>query len=239
MIAIPTVSLRAGRCALPGGASSIAAPASAVSLDDPVGLVRAFANDGFERVHVEAFESHGLTENDRVLAELLRDGAAELDVTAALENTDQIQSLFDAGAARVVVGSRAIEDPDWLAHLTDLFPGLILLASRVRDREVVTRGWVRRMPTDLLDLAAELHSLPLAGLVVSAAELDGDQRALELALLEDLTETASVPVFAAGHFATTADLRALDHRGLAGAVLGAPLYTGELDPRATAQEFAG
>jgi phosphoribosylformimino-5-aminoimidazole carboxamide ribotide isomerase len=108
----------------------------------------------------------------------------------------------------------------------------------VRERQVVTRGWLRRLPTDLLDLVSELRDVPLGALLVSSMNLDGESRALDLALLEDVAESATVPVLAAGPFGSAADLRALEHRGLAGAVIGAALYTGELDPRATAQEFS-
>ena len=235
MIAIPTVALRGGHCVIP---SATAGHESVVPLDDPFAVVRGFVHDGFERIYLDADEANAADGGGLILGELLRDGSAEIDVAAGVKSTDQAQGLFDAGASRVVVGTRALEDPDWLANLADLFPGLILLASHVRDREVVTRGWVRRLPTDLLDLAAELRGVPLGGMIISSADLHGDHRSVELSLLEDLCETASVPVFAAGSFAAPSDLRALEHRGLAGAVIAASLYTGELDPRFIAQEFA-
>jgi phosphoribosylformimino-5-aminoimidazole carboxamide ribotide isomerase len=235
VIAIPTVALRGGRCVIP---SAIAGQTSLIPLDDPFAVIRSFVHDGFERVYLDADESKAGGGAGLMLGELLRDDVAEIDVAAGVKSTDEAEALFDAGATRVVVGTRALEDPDWLANLADLFPGLILLASQVRDREVVTRGWVRRLPTDLLDLAAELRGVPLGGMFISSADLEGEHRAVELSLLEDVCETASVPVFAAGAFASPADLRALEHRGLAGAVIAASLYTGELDARFIAQEFA-
>jgi len=234
VIGIPTVALRGGKCVIPGAVSGLT---SLIPLDDPFAVIRTFVHDGFERILLDADEPT-VGEGAHLLEAVLRDGAAEFDVAARISSTEQAQSMFDAGAARVIVGTRALEEPDWLAHLADLFPGLVLLASQVRDREVVTRGWVRRLPTDLLDLAAELGGIPLGGMIVWSADLDGDGRAIELGLLEDLCETSSVPVLAAGAFASPSDLRALDHRGLAGAVLGAALYTGELDSRFIAQEFA-
>lgn len=234
MIAIPTVALRGGRCVVP---SAAAGEASLIPLADPFSVVRTFVHDGFERIYLDADESRRGDGGGLVLGELLRDAFIEIDVAAGVRSTDDAQALFEAGATRIVVGTTALEDPDWLADLADLFPGLILLASHVRDREVVTRGWVRRLPTDLLDLAAELRGVPLGGMIVSSAELDSDHRAVDLALLEDLCDAASVPVLAAGSFVAPADLRALEHRGLAGAVIAASLYTGELDPRSIAQEF--
>jgi phosphoribosylformimino-5-aminoimidazole carboxamide ribotide isomerase len=212
---------------------------SALQVSDPVGAVRSFVHDGFERIHLMDLDAlDGGAGIQSSTLELLRDGAAEFDVTAGVKSITDAQTLFDAGATRLVVGSRALEEPDWLLSLADLFPGVVVLASQVRERQVVTRGWLRTLPTDLLDLVAELRGVPLGALLVSSMNLDGERRALDLALLEDVAEASSVPVLAAGPFESAADLRTLEHRGIAGAVIGAGLYTGELDPRLIAQEFS-
>lgn len=239
MIAVPTVAIRGGRCVVPAfGPES--ARASAIRLDEPHAVVRAFVHEGFERIHLMDLDAlDGNPGNETLVADLLRDGAADFDATVGLDSITQAQALFEAGATRLVVGSRALDEPDWLVALADLFPGFIVLASEVRERRVVTRGWQRRLPADLLDLVAELHGLPLGGLLVSSMNLEGDSRAPDLALLEDVADSASVPVLAAGPFESAADLRALEHRGISAAVLGAGLYTGELDPRMVAQEFSG
>ena len=83
----------------------------------------------------------------------------------------------------------------------------------------------------------ELNALPLAGLLVTAVHREGQLQGTDLPLIEDVVEASRAPVFAAGGVGTLDDLRALEHRGAAGAVIGMALYTGALDPRAVIGEF--
>jgi len=137
----------------------------------------------------------------------------------------------------VVVGLRAIEEPQWLASIAESYPGHVVVGTAVRERRVVTRGWVRSLPLDIFDLLDAIAGLPLGGLLLAAPTADGQRGAVDLALLEDVAESCEFPVMAAGGVSTMNDLRALEHRGVAAVVLGAAIYTGELDPRSVAQEF--
>ena len=148
-----------------------------------------------------------------------------------------MQRLVDAGATRIIVGTRALDEPDWLADLVDLFPGLIVVATDVRARRVVTRGWVRTLPSDIIDVVDGFSGLSLGGILVTSLPPRNVLDGLELSLLEDLAESSGVPIIVSGGVATMNDLRALAHRGVAGVVLGMALSTGALDPRAVAQEF--
>jgi phosphoribosylformimino-5-aminoimidazole carboxamide ribotide isomerase len=193
---------------------------------------------GFRRLHVVDLDAAtGAGSNQRVVEDILHDDDADVQVGGGIRSTDVIERLFDAGADRVVVGTRAIEEPDWLAHVSSLFPGLIVVATDVRERRVVTRGWVRTLPLDVLDLVEELNAFELGGLLVTAVHLEGQMRGTDLALMEDVAEVSRFPVIASGGVATMNDIRALEHRGLEGVIIGMALYTGVLDSRAVAQEY--
>jgi len=79
--------------------------------------------------------------------------------------------------------------------------------------------------------------LPLGGVLVTAVHKEGQMSGTDLPLMEDVAEASAWPVFASGGVSSADDLRALEHRGLAGAVLGMALYTGALDARRIAEEF--
>jgi len=83
----------------------------------------------------------------------------------------------------------------------------------------------------------ELNSLPLGGLLVTAVHREGQLQGTDLPLMEDVAEASNFPVYASGGITTMQDLRALEHRGLAGVVIGMALYTGALDPVVVAGEF--
>jgi phosphoribosylformimino-5-aminoimidazole carboxamide ribotide isomerase len=102
---------------------------------------------------------------------------------------------------------------------------------------VTTRGWAHTLPVDILDVVEELSTLPLGGLLVTAVHKEGQLAGTDLPLMEDVVEASNFPVYASGGVTSMQDLRALEYRGLAGAVIGMALYTGALDPVVVAGEF--
>lgn len=236
MIAIPAVDLREGACVqLVGGEYS----QERLRLADPVAVARDWARYGFRRLHIVDLDAAtGRGSNREVVNELIRDAMAELQVGGGVRSTTQVEELLDAGARAVVVGTRALEDADWLARLAAVYPNEIIVAADVRDRRIVTRGWARTLPREIVDVTEELSALPLAGLLVTAVHREGRMQGADLFLMEDVVESASFPVYASGGIASAADLRALADRGVAAAIVGMALYTGVLDPWQTAEEFA-
>ena len=90
----------------------------------------------------------------------------------------------------------------------------------------------------MLDVVEDLNALPLAGVMVTAVHREGQLSGTDLFLMEDVAEASEHPVYASGGITTYGDLRALEDRGLAGAIIGMALYTGVLDARLIAEEFA-
>jgi phosphoribosylformimino-5-aminoimidazole carboxamide ribotide isomerase len=235
VIAIPAVDLREGACVqLVGGSFQ----QERVRLDDPVEVAASWARHGFSWLHVvdlDAATSRG--SNLPLVREILADTTVPVQVGGGVRSSEQAEELLDAGASRIVVGTRALEDEDWLAELAARHPGEIVVACDVRERRVTTRGWVRTLPLDILDAVETLNAHPLAGLLVTAVHREGRLEGADLPLMEDVAEASRFPVFAAGGVASMQDLRALEYRGVAGVVIGMALYTGALDPAVVAGEF--
>jgi phosphoribosylformimino-5-aminoimidazole carboxamide ribotide isomerase len=162
---------------------------------------------------------------------------AAVQVGGGLRTTDQVQAALAQGARYAVVGTRALEDLDWLAEVAGENPGEIILAADVRERRIVTQGWQHTMPRNVLDVVEEINTLPLAAILVTAVHKEGQMRGADLPLVEDVVETAAFPVLAAGGVGGMGDLWALEDRGVAGVVIGMALYTGAVDPRIVAEEF--
>ncbi len=235
MLAIPAVDLREGHVVqLVGGAYE----REEVRLDDPVRIARQWALAGFSRVHVVDLDAAtGRGSNRDLVIQLLWDGVAALQVGGGVRTGTDVRALLDAGAAAVVLGTRAIEDPDWLYRMATAHPGRCLLAADVRERMVTTRGWEKTLQRDVLSVVDDVSSLPLAGLLVTAVHREGQMQGTDLPLMEDVVDASPFPVFASGGIGSLADLRALEERGVAAAVIGMALYTGALDPRVVAEEF--
>ena len=224
MIAIPAVDLRDGACVqLVGGSFAH----EKVRLENPVEVARSWEHYGFHRLHVvdlDAAMGHG--SNIGVVRSLLFDSTVPVQVGGGVRSDELVEELLEAGASRVIVGTRALEEPEWLAELAARHPGEIIVACDVRERRVTTRGWAHTLPLDILDVVEELNPLPLGGLLVTAVHREGLLQGTDLPLMEDVAESSTFPVYASGGVTTMQDLRALEHRGLAGVVIGMALYTG-------------
>jgi len=236
MLVIPAVDLRDGACVqLVGGEYD----AERVRLDDPLVVARVWARLGFRRLHVVDLDAAtGRGTNAGVVEEIVRhSGFESVQVGGGVRDEDAVERLLGYGADAVVVGTRGLEDPDWLVELARRYPGVIVLAADVRERKVVTRGWAHTLPRDIVDVVEELAGVPLAALMVTAVHREGQMQGTDLPLMEDVAESATVPVLASGGVSNVQDLRALADRGVAGAIVGMALYTGALDPRAVVEEF--
>jgi phosphoribosylformimino-5-aminoimidazole carboxamide ribotide isomerase len=162
----------------------------------------------------------------------------EVQVAGGIQTDEQIERLLNDGAHRIVLGTRAIHDPDWLSEMADQFPGSLLVAADVRDRHVVTHGWSSISDRYILDLIEDLNDVALAGVLVTSVARAGSMLGADVALIEEIVEIATHPVCARGGIGTLGDLRALEDRGAASVVIGMALYTGALTPEMIAAEFA-
>jgi phosphoribosylformimino-5-aminoimidazole carboxamide ribotide isomerase len=236
MIAIPAVDLRGGHCVqLVGGDYAN----ERVRLEDPPAVAREWTRSGFARLHVVDLDAAtGRGANLEVIRQILHEALVPVQVGGGVRTEAQIDRLVDAGATWVVVGTRAVEDEDWREEMASLFPGRLIIAADVRDRRVVTKGWAETSTLDVVEFVESLSVLPLGGVLVTAVHKEGQMAGTDLPLMEDVTEACAWPVLASGGVSTAEELRALEHRGLAGAVLGMALYTGALDARRIAEEFA-
>lgn len=236
MIAIPAVDLRDGACVqLVGGSFQ----QERVRLDNPVEIAASWVRFGFSWLHVVDLDAAlGRGSNVEIVREILAEATVPVQVGGGVRSHEQAESLLDAGASRVIVGTRALEEEDWIADLAAHHPGQIIVACDVRERRVTTRGWVRTLPLDILDAVETLNAYPLGGLLVTAVHREGRLEGADLPLMEDVAEASHFPVLAAGGVASLQDLRALEYRGVSGVVIGMALYTGALDPAMVAGEFA-
>jgi phosphoribosylformimino-5-aminoimidazole carboxamide ribotide isomerase len=236
VIVIPAIDLRDGACVqLVGGSYA----RERIRRDDPLAVARDFHARGFTHLHIVDLDAAlGLGSNAGLVARLTAETGAEVQVGGGVRDAADIARLLAAGARRVIVGTRAIEEPDWLEAQARAFPGVLVVAADARDRHVVTRGWTHVVDLDVCDLVSDLARLPLAGVLVTAVHREGRLEGVDLSLTRDVTSRTTLPVHVAGGIHSLEDLRALDHAGVHAAIVGMAFYTGTLDPAQVIAEFA-
>jgi phosphoribosylformimino-5-aminoimidazole carboxamide ribotide isomerase len=235
VIAYAALDLRGGRVVqLVGGRPD----QERVSLPDPLAVARHWVAAGFTALHVidlDAALSHG--DNLAVIEEVIRAAGVPVQVGGGVRDETRADQLLDNGAERVIVGTRAIEEPEWLAEFTQARPRRIIVAVDVRDGAVLTRGWTEAATVRIRDVLAALDALPLAGILVTDVTREGRMTGVHAPAFAEVARATRHPLIAAGGIGALEDLRALEAAGAAGAVLGMALYTGAIDGGAAAREF--
>lgn len=235
MIVYAAIDIRGGRVVqLVGGD-----PADErISWPDPEAVAQQWADAGFAALHVVDLDAAlGIGENRAVIAKLLQTTDLPVNVGGGVRDDATIQSLLDAGAARVIVGTRGIEQPRWLEQVCAKWPERIVLAADMRDGGVVTRGWTKSEDLTVQNLLTRVESLPLAGVLVTDVGREGQMVGIDEEAFSRIIRASCHPVTAAGGIGGDEDVRTLARIGASGAVLGMALYTGAVDA-ALAREFA-
>lgn len=234
MIVLPAIDLREGQCVqLVGGSYD----AERVRIPDVVRQAEHFRDAGFRRLHVVDLDAAtGRGENRAVIERLLAVPGLELQVGGGVRDRARAEALLAAGARAVVVGTRALEQPELLAELAGAHPGKIIVALDVNGREVLLRGWAEGSGRRIEDALDDVKRHALAGVLVTAVHKEGALGGSDHALYRDIVPRAgALPVLASGGVASLADLEALEAASVAGVVVGMALYTGALEPSALAR----
>lgn len=236
LIAIPAIDLRDGACV------QLAADSydkELIRIPDPVGVARAWRQYGFHHLHLIDLDAiSGRGNNAGQIEQILTATDAEVQVGGGVRTREAVQRLLADGAQRIIIGTRAIEDSEWIAETATSFPGSIVVAADVRERRVLSHGWTRAHSKLVLDLIEELNDLPLAGVLVTAVHREAAMQGTDLPLMEDIAEVAEFPVYASGGLGNINHLRALADCGVTAAIIGMGLYSGAMDPRIVADEFS-
>ena len=236
MIAYPAVDLRKGRAVqLVGGKPG----SERVSVRNPVALARLWVDMGFRALHVIDLDAaFGESDNRDIITSILKTVTVAVQVGGGIRTDAVASALLDAGARRIIVGTRAITDRPWLERLARDHPDRIIVAADIRNGRVVTHGWTADTTLGIEDYVDSLDGLPLAAVLVTDVGREGRMAGADVGRFSSIADVSPHPVIAAGGIATADDLRALARTPIAGAVLGMALYTGALDARAVALEFS-
>lgn len=237
MIVAPAVDVKEGLCVqLVGGRPDEVR----VSLPDPVAAARRWWEMGFGTLHLvdldAALESG---DNLTVMQGLLTCTPAETQVGGGVRDDARADALLEAGANRVVVGTRALDDPQWLAALAGRHPGRVMLAADTRAGQVLRRGWTETSGLGVTDVLAGLADLPLAGVLATDVGQEGRLAGIDKPSVAATLRASTLPVWISGGITTMDDLAYLEDAGAAGAVLGMALYTETLNPAAVAHRWGG
>ncbi|MEO8876277.1 MAG: 1-(5-phosphoribosyl)-5-[(5-phosphoribosylamino)methylideneamino] imidazole-4-carboxamide isomerase [Polyangiaceae bacterium] len=232
---LPAIDLREGACVqLVGGSYDD----ERVRLPDPLAICRKFSGAGLVEQHIVDLDAAlGKGSNLAVIEQIAKEPGVTIEVGGGIRTSEDVTRLIELGVARVIVGTRAIEDLAWLEIVAAKFPERILLAADVRGRTIVTRGWTKTLELTIGELLKTVATLPLAGALVTAVHVEGQMTGPDLDLVREAV-ASKTRIFASGGISSLEDLRALKTTGAHAVVVGMAIYTGRIDPNDAAREMS-
>jgi phosphoribosylformimino-5-aminoimidazole carboxamide ribotide isomerase len=236
MQVIPAIDLRDGACVqLVGGSYEN----ERVRIADPIGVAAGWANAGFKRLHVVDLDAAtGRGTNKETVKQLLAGNRLRMQCGGGVRDLESIEELFAAGASEVVLGTKAIEDRDWLEQAAATYPNKLIVAPDAKGRKVATRGWSQTLSMDVTSVVSDLNRLPLAAILVTAIDWEGQMKGTDIELMRELASLSRFPLQASGGVGALDDLRELAAAGVSAAIVGMALYTGALETSAIIEEFS-
>ncbi len=210
------------------------AAGSETAYGDPLDAALAWQNDGAEWVHlVDLDAAFGRGSNAPLLAEVVGRLDVKVELSGGIRDDESLTRALATGAARVNIGTAALEDPEWCDRICGEYGDRVAIGLDVRGRTLSARGWTRD-GGDLYEVLARLDKAGAARYVVTDITKDGTMRGPNLDLLREVCERTDRPVIASGGVSTLDDLRALatlEPAGVEGVIAGKALYAGAFTVR--------
>jgi phosphoribosylformimino-5-aminoimidazole carboxamide ribotide isomerase len=228
MLILPAIDLRGGKCVrLRQGDYS----QETIFGDDPVGMARRWVSEGARALHLVDLDGAkaGQPVNGPVIRRIVEAVDVPCQVGGGLRTEADIEGTLEMGVARVVVGTRALQDPAWVRQMAQTYPKRIVLGLDARDGKVATHGWLETSEASALDLAREFANWPLYAIVYTNIARDGMMGGPDVDGLAEMAGSVSLPVIASGGVTTLENVRELMARRVFGCIIGRALYEGKID----------
>jgi phosphoribosylformimino-5-aminoimidazole carboxamide ribotide isomerase len=234
MLLIPAIDLKSGRCVrLRQGRMDD----ETVFSDDPQAVAQRWVDAGTRRLHIVDLDGavSGRPENAEVIHSITeRFPDLPVQVGGGIRDDDTIQSYLDAGVTYIIIGTKAVNAPHFVADVCAEFPGHIFIGLDARKGKVATDGWSKLSHHDVVDLAQQFERHGAECIVFTDIERDGMLTGVNVEANVRLARSIKIPVIASGGIHTIDDVRALCEvagEGIIGAITGRAIYEGSLDFR--------
>ncbi len=233
MLLIPAIDLKDGKCVrLRQGEMSQVTKYS----DDPVGMAEQWQSLGARYLHIVDLDGavEGKPQHLSHIEAIAKKLAIPIQVGGGIRHASTVRDYRSSGVDRVVVGTAALQDAQFLASIAQEFPQKILVGIDVKQGLVAVHGWTTVSSLTPRQVFESVKDLPLGGIVYTDISRDGMLTGPNIAALRDAAQLSPVPVIASGGVTALEDIRAIQDLGpnISGVIIGKALYEGALDLKA-------
>ncbi len=227
MLIYPAIDLLGGRCVrLRQGDYA----QETVFSDDPAAVAREWVRQGADRLHIVDLDGAKQREpvNGAVIQRIVAAAGVPVQLGGGIRSSEHLRTVFGWGVQWAVLGTKALQDPEWVKQMAREYPGRIVLGLDARNGFVATEGWLEPSSTKATELAKLVEDAPLAAVVYTDIAKDGMMMGPNFAELLDMRTATKIPVIASGGVTTFDQARQLADAGTYAAIVGRALYEGTL-----------
>ncbi|MEY8311533.1 1-(5-phosphoribosyl)-5-[(5-phosphoribosylamino)methylideneamino]imidazole-4-carboxamide isomerase [Oscillospiraceae bacterium 42-9] len=231
MIVLPAIDLHEGKCVRLFQGDYATAE---VVAGDPMETARGFAEAGAHWLHMVDLDGAKAGEpvNRPRILEVIRASGMKVEVGGGIRAMKDVAGYLDVGAARVILGSAALRNPDFVRQAVKEYGKRIAVGVDALDGMAAAQGWTEQSQVNYIDLARRMEDLGVQYIICTDIQKDGTQAGPNLEMLDRLNRSVGCNVIASGGVSSLLDLIALYELGLYGTIAGKALYAGTLDLRA-------
>ena len=229
MLVIPAIDLKDGQCVrLQQGRKD----AVTIYSGDPSATAKKWEASGAKVLHVVDLDGAftGSQKNYSRILEIRKSVDMVIEVGGGIRDISTVDRLVSAGINRVIIGTSAIEDIQFVTDACKRFPGRIFIGIDAKNGKVAVKGWEEVSSIDARELALRVEAIGVSGIIYTDISRDGMLTGPNLPALEDMVKTVNIPVIASGGIANIEDIsNLLKIPNLWGAITGKAIYAGSLD----------
>lgn len=195
--------------------------------DDPASVAEDFKRRGAECIHLVDLEGAktGETPNFETVCEILKVDLFS-EIGGGIRSLATAEKYLSAGASRVILGTAAVNDLDFLREAVRLFGERIAVGADVKDGFIAVKGWLESSNLSLWDFTRQMQDLGVKTLICTDISRDGEMRGANLELYKRLTSELDMEIIASGGVTGLDEIKKLRDCGAAGAIIGKAYYEG-------------
>ncbi|NLW74378.1 MAG: 1-(5-phosphoribosyl)-5-[(5-phosphoribosylamino)methylideneamino]imidazole-4-carboxamide isomerase [Clostridiales bacterium] len=199
--------------------------------DNPAAVALGFAGAGAKNIHIVDLEGarDGSPANFETIREIIKTSGLFAEVGGGIRTRAEIEKYLGAGAGRVILGTAALENFEFLRSAVRDYGDKIAVGVDIRDGRVALRGWRELSDIDCHAFCERLQEVGVGTIICTDISKDGAMRGTNRELYRELSRKYSMNIIASGGVSTLDDLIALSRLGIYGAIIGRALYTGDIN----------
>lgn len=198
---------------------------------NPLETAKGFKAKGAEYLHVVDLDGakDGDNPNFQIVADLAANSGLKVEIGGGIRNEEIIKRYIDAGVMRVILGTVAISNPDFVADMVKKYGDKIAVGVDMLGGKVATHGWTNVSEVDGFEFCKKLEQMGVATVICTDISKDGAMQGTNRELYSEMAKRFSFDTVASGGVSTLEDVAALNSMNVYGAILGKALYTGAID----------